>query len=304
MASISMEEKVNIKPTVPSNLATKLINGAIAGVTGTLIIFPIDMVKTRLQNQKKVDGKYPHNGGVDCFRKIVSKEGAKGLYRGLIPNLIGVTPEKAIKLAVNDLTRESLAARLSVTPDELPIQYGMLAGATAGFCQVIATNPMEIVKIRMQVAGSNLAPGATRPTAIQIVKDLGLRGMYKGTAATLLRDVPFSILFFPSHAYLKQKFASEDGTTSFSAVFGSGIIAGAIAAAAVTPSDVIKTRLQVAAKSGDVVYTGYWNCLKTIVATEGPSALFRGAGARALIVAPLFGIALLTYEVQQKLFKK
>lgn len=66
-------------------------------------------------------------------------------------------------------------------PDRLSIGKGMIAGATAGTCQVIATNPMEIVKIRMQLGQS----------AAQVMRDLGVGGLYKGTAATLCRDVPF-----------------------------------------------------------------------------------------------------------------
>jgi len=125
---------------------------------------------------------------IDCFRQLVAREGVRGLYRGIVPNLIGITPEKAIKLAVNDFTREYLAERSGVSEDKLAIKYGMLAGATAGFCQVIATNPMEIVKIQMQVAGAQkLEPGEKRPTAMGIVRSLGLRGLYRGTPATLLR---------------------------------------------------------------------------------------------------------------------
>jgi hypothetical protein len=57
------------------------------------------MVKTRLQNQKVgPSGERLYKGALDCFRQIVSKEGTRGLYRGLGPNLIGVTPEKALKV--------------------------------------------------------------------------------------------------------------------------------------------------------------------------------------------------------------
>lgn len=125
---------------------------------------------------------------LDCFRQVVAKEGVRGLYRGIVPNLVGITPEKAIKLAVNDFAREYWAQRTNVSEEKLAIQYGMLSGATAGLCQVIATNPMEIVKIQMQVAGGQkLAPGEQRPTAMGIVRSLGLRGLYRGTPATLLR---------------------------------------------------------------------------------------------------------------------
>jgi hypothetical protein len=55
------------------------------------------MVKTRLQASQ---GKY--SGPIDCFKKIISQEGGfRALYRGLAPNLIGVTPEKAIKLVIS-----------------------------------------------------------------------------------------------------------------------------------------------------------------------------------------------------------
>ncbi|KAF9206174.1 hypothetical protein BGZ49_002879 [Haplosporangium sp. Z 27] len=285
-----------------SKFVSKLAAGAIAGITGVLIVYPLDMVKTRLQNQKKdVLGKLQYRGGIDCFRQVIAKEGARGLYRGIVPNLIGITPEKAIKLAVNDFSREYWAEHTHVTEDKLAIQYGMLSGATAGLCQVIATNPMEIVKIQMQVAGAQkLAPGEHRPSAMEIVRSLGLRGLYRGTPATLLRDVPFSIIFFPLNSYLKLQGADSDGKASFSVVLGAGLAAGVVAASAVTPADVIKTRLQVATKPGEPVFRGIADCFQHILRNEGPAALFKGVVPRSLIVAPMFSIALFVYELQQR----
>ncbi|KAG0366110.1 hypothetical protein BGZ54_005809 [Gamsiella multidivaricata] len=239
---------------------------------------------------------------LDCFRQVVAKEGVRGLYRGIVPNLVGITPEKAIKLAVNDFSREYWAAQTNVSEDQLAIKYGMLAGATAGFCQVIATNPMEIVKIQMQVAGSQkLAPGEQRPTAMGIVRSLGLRGLYRGTPATLLRDVPFSIMFFPLNSFLKLQGADKDGKASFSVVLGAGLASGVVAASAVTPADVIKTRLQVARKPGEPVFKGIADCFQHIVRNEGVVALFKGVVPRSLIVAPMFAIALVVYDLQQRL---
>ncbi|KAG0032224.1 hypothetical protein BGZ81_011403 [Podila clonocystis] len=285
-----------------SKFVQKLGAGAVAGITGVLIVYPLDMVKTRLQNQKRdALGKLQYKGGVDCFKQVVAKEGVRGLYRGIVPNLIGITPEKAIKLAVNDFAREYWAEKTNVPEEKLAIQYGMLAGATAGFCQVIATNPMEIVKIQMQVAGSQkLEPGEQRPTAMGIVRNLGLRGLYRGTPATLMRDVPFSIMFFPLNSFLKLQGADENGKISFSTIFGAGIVSGVVAASAVTPADVIKTRLQVARKPGDPAYKGIADCFQHIVRNEGVAALFKGVVPRSLIVAPMFAIALFVYELQQR----
>jgi solute carrier family 25 aspartate/glutamate transporter 12/13 len=67
------------------------------------------MVKTRLQNQKVgPSGERLYKGALDCFRQIVSKEGTRGLYRGLGPNLIGVTPEKALKVPCAHIATHTL----------------------------------------------------------------------------------------------------------------------------------------------------------------------------------------------------
>eukprot|EP00842_Homolaphlyctis_polyrhiza_P003907 jgi/Hompol1/4517/HPOL_003688-RA len=265
----------------------------------------MDIVKTRLQNQKIGPEGPQYRGIVDCARKIVAQSGVRGLYQGLFPNLVGIIPEKAIKLAVNDYAREYWGRKTNTHPDHIPLQYGVISGATAGFCQVIATNPMEIVKIQLQLAGASSASSTTpKLTAGDVVRQLGLRGLYRGTAATLARDVPFSFLFFPMTAVLKSFFTpTGQKDVPFAVVFGSGIVSGAVAAAAVTPMDVVKTRLQVIPKPGDKVYTGMINCYSEIIKHEGAGALFKGVVPRMLIVAPLFAIATLMYEVQQRLFK-
>lgn len=77
---------------------------------------------------------------------------------------------------------------------------------------------------------------------MQVVKGLGLKGLYQGTFATLSRDVPFSVLFFPGYANIKAMMADEKGENSMVSNLIAGVAAGAIASGAVTPSDVIKTR--------------------------------------------------------------
>lgn len=117
------------------------------------------MVKTRLQSA----GKYA--GPLDCFRKIYSTEGGvRAFYRGLGANLTGVIPEKAIKLAANETFRE----KLENEDGSIDLHNEVLAGASAGFCQVIATNPMEITKIRMQMQAT--LPIAERQTTMEVVK--------------------------------------------------------------------------------------------------------------------------------------
>ena len=161
-----------------------------------------------------------------------------GLYRGLLPQILGVAPEKAIKLTVNDLVRDKLTDKKT---KHLPVWAEVAAGACGGASQVMFTNPLEIVKIRMQVAGQE----GVRLGALSVCRELGLFGLYKGARACLLRDVPFSAVYFPTYAHLKLQFADDTGYVSPMALLTAGAIAGAPAASLVTPADVIKTRLQV-----------------------------------------------------------
>ncbi|EFC46727.1 predicted protein, partial [Naegleria gruberi] len=283
-------------------IATKTLYGGISGAIGAFAVFPIDMVKTRMQNQRKLLGnagtpapnQIIYKNSIDCFRQIYHYEGIKGFYRGLIPQLIGVSPEKAIKLATNDTLRDLFGKE----GDEIYFPLEVLAGCGAGASQVVFTNPIEIVKIRLQVQGELARTEGIAPKgAIQICKELGLKGLYKGASACFARDIPFSGIYFPLYAFLKEEFRKEGETaTSGGNLFIAGSIAGGVSAASVTPFDVIKTRLQVEARAGQTQYRGIAHCAKTIMKEEGPTAFFKGTVPRVLRSSPQFGVTLLAYE--------
>ncbi|KAM5181459.1 mitochondrial glutamate carrier 1-like isoform 2-T2 [Mantella aurantiaca] len=245
-------------------------------------------------------------------------------------NLTLVTPEKAIKLAANDFFRHHLAKN----GKKLTLFKEMLAGCGAGTCQVIITTPMEMLKIQLQDAGRlascqksatgiqsithgtkhlNVIPVLTRaynvgPTlaahkmsasqiAAELFRNEGVKGLYRGLGATLLRDVPFSMIYFPLFSNLnKLGQSSLDDKVPFHHSFFAGCIAGSTAAVAVNPCDVIKTRLQSLHKgANEEIYNGIIDCARKLWVKEGPSAFLKGSGCRALVIAPLFGIAQVVY---------
>ncbi|KAI4904419.1 hypothetical protein NFI96_027951 [Prochilodus magdalenae] len=339
---------------VVRSLPAKLINGGIAGLIGVTCVFPIDLAKTRLQNQQ--NGSRLYTSMSDCLIKTVRSEGYFGMYRGAAVNLTLVTPEKAIKLAANDFFRH----HLSTDGQKLSLLREMIAGCGAGTCQVIVTTPMEMLKIQLQDAGRINAqrklidPAAVgagtaggplevrNPTGLQITKELlrsrGISGLYRGLGATLLRDVPFSIIYFPLFANLNDLGKGDvQGPAPFYVSFLSGCLAGSTAAVAVNPVDdchgvtqngsgsssvtspalvlvekpnesvcggtvvstkmnVVKTRLQSLTRgSQEDTYSGVMDCISKILRNEGPSAFLKGAYCRALVIAPLFGIAQVVY---------
>lgn len=245
------------------------------------------------------------------------------MYRGAAVNLTLVTPEKAIKLAANDIFRQKLSK-----DGKLPLWGEVLAGCGAGTCQVVVTTPMEMLKIQLQDAGrlaaqrpvpapaaapgpapSLVAPPSAQPAppprasatgiTLELLRTRGLAGLYRGAGATLMRDVPFSMIYFPLFANLNtlgRRGAGCQGDVQerapFLQSFTAGCAAGSVAAVAVTPLDVIKTRLQTLKKGeGEDSYRGIVDCTRRILNREGPSAFLKGATCRALVIAPLFGIA-------------
>lgn len=241
----------------------------------------------------------------DCAIKVFRNEGFFGMYRGSAVNLLLIMPEKAIKLAANDTLRHMLSQ-----DGQLSLARGLLAGAGAGFFQVIVTTPMEMLKIHGQDAGRLAAASMNgkgtmtiqSKSTFAVAKDLlytkGPLGLYKGLGATLARDIPFSVIYFPLFAYLNglglQR--SDDTRSPFYVSLLAGMVAGATAACAVNPLDVVKTRIQTLTKSAsDEDYKGITDAVRRIHRDEGIRAFFRGAVPRMMVIAPLFGIAQAVY---------
>lgn len=113
--------------------AYRFLLGSIAGACGATAVYPIDLVKTRMQNQRTGSfvGEVMYKNSLDCFKKVVKFEGLLGLYRGLLPQIVGVAPEKAIKLTMNDFMRDKFT-----TEGKIPLYGEIIAGGTGGMCQV------------------------------------------------------------------------------------------------------------------------------------------------------------------------
>jgi len=130
------------EPSLGETIFKNLIMGGTAGIIGACCTYPLDLIKTTLQNNKM-----PGLTFVGCFKNIYKSGGVVALYRGLPAQLVGIAPEKALKLTVNDALRALFTDKKT---GEIGLFYEGLAGGMAGFSQVIVTNPYELVKVRLQ----------------------------------------------------------------------------------------------------------------------------------------------------------
>ena len=223
--------------------AYRFFVGSLSGLLGAGTVYPLDVIKTRMMNQRQsketLSRRHAYRDTIDCVSKTLRYEGIPGLYRGLAVYLLTVAPEKAIKLATNDYVRDKI---LEANHGHISLQQEMVAGACSGLTNVVFTNPLEIVKIRLQVAGTYST--LHTETASSVLRDLGLTNVYRACLATALRDVTFCTLYFPAYAHIKPLLADHTGYNTPFSIFVAGSLAGAPAASLVTPIDLIKTRLQ------------------------------------------------------------
>ncbi len=272
----------------------KMLIGAMSGGLGASAVFPIDLIKTRLQT---ATGMGLTARGV--VTDVIKTSGYRGLYSGLLPNVLGAMPEKAIKLGVNEQFRDWL------TPDrrDETLSSQMVSGALTALVQTTVANPYEVVKLNLQLLEkSNAAakaaglPLPTAQSASAIARELGMRGLYRGYGAILIRDVPYNMIFFSIYIQSKHFFTDSEGTVSNMAVVGCGVAAGSIASWTMTPADVIKTRLQ---RVGSP-FKSIQDCALATFKEGGYRAFFKGALMRACTSGPLYGIALLCFELQSR----
>ena len=258
---------------INNNSNSLFVKGLIAGSIGAFVVYPIDVIKTKMQNQNNLQNKI-YNNGFDCFKKLWKEGRLKPFYRGCIPQMIGVAPEKAVKLFAYSTITNKFNKDLLIT--------NICGGLIAGTCQVIITSPYEMIKINLQMNNK-----------INYSELLNIKKLYTGASACFLRDIPFSGIYFPTYWYLKDKQNMNP--------FLAGICAGAPAAFLCTPADVIKTRIQTIRKN-TIESTKTILVVKQIYNNEGFSAFWKGSGWRVLRSSPQFGVTLLVFEKLNHIF--
>jgi solute carrier family 25 aspartate/glutamate transporter 12/13 len=280
--------------------------GFVGGSAGALAAYPFDFVKSQLQTEA---GRAKYSGGVEAAVDIVNTGGPLALYRGVMVSIVGVAPEKTIKLSVNDAARMAIQSHFGY----LPILGEVVAGGFAGMMQVTVTNPLEVVKVRMQTSDM------TFQEVFAQLKSFG--DFYQGAGACVTRDVIFSSVLFPLYAHGKVAMAATlvaghaGGATLFWANMIAGSLAAAPAAIIATPADVVKTRMQQAQKDAmqqtqkdggllvlavedtQVYQPNFAQVFQQILQEEGPEVLFSGCFERVVRSVPQFGVTLAVFDV-------
>lgn len=169
-----------------------------------------------------------------------------------------------------------------------PFYVGFARGGLAAMIGAAASHPLDVLKVRLQVQGEGgSGSGGKRLGPVGMAKHIyatdGVKGLYAGLSASLLRQAVYSSTRFGMYDVLKSMAESSPGASlSFAAKIGCGLGAGAIAAVVGNPADVAMIRMQADGKlpAGHADrrnYKGVVDALTTIAREEGIVAgLWRG----------------------------
>ncbi|CAG9858660.1 unnamed protein product [Phyllotreta striolata] len=326
--------------TTPMQQAAASCTGAILT---SVIVTPLDVVKIRLQVQKKnldkknkcflyCNGLMDHycscnpkdpnskwlqrpgqfKGTMDAFVKISRTEGITSLWSGLSPTLALAIPATIAYFVIYEQLRvkfKDLYNADNQGPKLQPFWIPLISGGIARIISVTIVSPLELFRTKMQ--SQKLSYVELNEAYRSLIKQSGVRGLWKGVFPTLYRDVPFSAIYWMNYESIKSTLTDRDNTHPFLISFMSGAISGSIAATVTTPFDVVKTHQQI--EFGENTLYGdnevkkprsTFTVIRDIHKNHGIRGLFAGLAPRLIKVAPACAIMISTFEYGKVFFNR
>ncbi|XP_026573291.1 solute carrier family 25 member 39 isoform X2 [Pseudonaja textilis] len=245
-------------------------------------------------------------GTLDAFVKIIRHEGIRSLWSGLPPTLVMAVPATVIYFTSYDQLRDLLHVKMNSQGHYIPL----VAGAVARLGAVTMISPLELIRTKMQ--SRQLSYQELRVCIQSAVAQDGWMSLWRGWGPTVLRDVPFSALYWCNYELIKdllcRQFCLDEATFMIS--FAAGAVSGMVAATLTLPFDVVKTQRQIELGNMETLQvttpksSSTWLLMQKIWAESGTRGLFTGFLPRVIKVAPACAIMISTYEFGKTFFQK
>ncbi|XP_048004763.1 calcium-binding mitochondrial carrier protein SCaMC-2 isoform X1 [Leguminivora glycinivorella] len=182
----------------PLEIYERFAAGATAGAISQTVIYPLEVLKTRLALRKT--GQY--SGIMDAAKKIYAREGLRCFYKGYIPNILGIVPYAGIDLAVYETLKKKYINKYHHNG-----QPGMLlllaCGSASCTLGQVCSYPLALVRTRLQAQekAAKVAEGTMRGVFKDIVQREGVRGLYRGITPNFIKVIPAVSISYVVYEY-------------------------------------------------------------------------------------------------------
>ena len=251
------------------------IAGASAGVVGTVLGYPLDVIKTRQQVSNVSIPK--------AIQTIYRESGLMGYYRGMVAPLVSLTLLNTLNFSTYSFTKNGLNVpdQFDVTKDGFHWKVG-IAGASVGPLSSLISTPFELIKTQMQLRNSSLSEGQTKyrnsiHAAISITKEHGVSALYRAFAVNTTREMVFLATYFTVYEHVKsfQVHAMSLYPASVAVPLAGGT-AGAMGWLVSYPLDCIKSNIQAKPIDGITKVPSAMQVAKYLINTKGFLGLYAG----------------------------
>ncbi|CAF2048703.1 unnamed protein product [Rotaria magnacalcarata] len=295
--------------TILTDAQVNSIAGATLGLLVSILVSPLDVVKTRFQVKRLPKGV----SGTPLLSVIYTlgqREGFRAFYKGLGATMLGYAPNWAVYFTVYQWSKKLFASHLSSLSFEHDMLINLFASVTAGAISNMVIAPMWTIRTRMMTQSNHEDYRNSFHAAQKIYKTEGLYALYRGVIPSMIGLVHVGIQF-PLYEYLKKKFAiysSSDEHLSITQLMLASSISKLIASCVAYPHETIRSRLQDAGYARRLQseystttkpfreYKNVRDAVQTIAREEGVRGFYRGIVPTLIRTVPAAVLTLLSYE--------
>ncbi|XP_017049619.1 solute carrier family 25 member 35 [Drosophila ficusphila] len=283
--------------------------GGVAAMGAGLFTNPVEVIKTRIQLQGELAARgshaQPYKNVFQAFVTVAKNDGILGLQKGLAPALCFQFVINSFRLSI--YTHAVEKGWVHNSKGEISFAKGMFWGALGGVVGSYCASPFFLIKTQLQAqAAKQIAVGyqhqhTSMSDAIkQIFRKNGVLGLWRGSMANVGRATVASAVQIATFGQAKS-FLKDNGLVSHPTAlsFCSGLAAGSFVSVAITPLDVLTTRLYnqgVDAQGRGLYYKSWLDCVLKILRSEGAYGLYKGFWPIYLRSAPYSTLVLLFFD--------
>ncbi|KAI8811050.1 mitochondrial deoxynucleotide carrier [Cladochytrium replicatum] len=198
----------------PQRDITSFVAGATAGLVGTVVTYPFDLLRTRfaMQTAEKVYESFPR-----ALSHIFIHEGLQGFYRGILPAVYQIGPYMGISFSTQSFFNRQLQF-LNDKTNGMPVRLSpeFLSGGLAGAISKTVVMPFDAIRKRLQMQGPDqqrfFATGKVPRTfvacAAHVIRYEGFGAFWRGWVPSMLKSAPGTAVTFWVVAEMKKLFAN------------------------------------------------------------------------------------------------